>query len=65
MAEIINLRQVRKQRDRAAREAEAADNRRRFGRTQADKAADAARTAEAERAARALDAQRRDTPDDE
>lgn len=64
MAEIINLRQARKQRNRATREAEAADNRRRFGRTKAEKADDAARTADAERAARTLDAKRleRDDP---
>ena len=36
MAEIINLRQARKRRERADKEAEAAENRVRHGRTKAD-----------------------------
>ena len=49
MAEIINLRLARKARDRvvAARTAEA--NRAKFGRTKAERAADAAERARAER----------------
>jgi hypothetical protein len=38
LAEIVNLRQARKSKARAEREAEAAANRRRFGRTKAEKA---------------------------
>ncbi len=45
MAEIVNLRRARKDRARAGKEAQAADNRTRFGRTKAEKA-----EAEAERA---------------
>jgi Domain of unknown function (DUF4169) len=40
MAEIVNLRRVRKDKERREREAEADANRRRFGRTKAEKAAD-------------------------
>lgn len=40
VAEIVNLRTARKSRARAERESEAAANRRRFGRTKAEKAAD-------------------------
>ncbi len=40
MAEIVNLRRVRKDKARRERESEAAANRRRFGRTKAEKAAD-------------------------
>jgi hypothetical protein len=40
MAEIVNLRRARKDRAKAEREAEAAANRRRFGRTKAEKVAD-------------------------
>ena len=50
MAEIVNLRQARKHAARAAREAEAAANRLKFGRTAAEKRADAL---EAERLRRA------------
>jgi hypothetical protein len=57
MGELINLRQVRKRRDRAAREAEAAANRTRFGRTKADKRAE---TDAADRARRDLDGKRLD-----
>ena len=44
MAEIVNLRQARKNRVRAAKDARAAENRTRFGHTRAEKGA-----AEAER----------------
>ena len=40
MAEIVNLRRARKDKERQQRESEAAANRRRFGRTKAEKAAD-------------------------
>ena len=42
MADIINLNQARKQRARAGKGAKAEENRVRFGRTKAEKAADAA-----------------------
>lgn len=45
MGEVIGLRTARKARDRAAREAEAAANRARHGRTRAEKATDAAEQA--------------------
>ena len=37
MAEIVNLRQTRKDRARAAKDARAAENRNRFGRAKAEK----------------------------
>jgi len=40
MAEIINLRRARKEKERRGRESEADANRRRFGRTKGQKAAD-------------------------
>jgi hypothetical protein len=40
MAEIVNLKQVRKDKARREREREAEANRQRFGRTKAQKAAD-------------------------
>lgn len=40
MAEIINLKQARKDRARRERDSEADTNRRRFGRTRAEKKAD-------------------------
>jgi hypothetical protein len=40
MAEIVNLRRARKDKARQRRESEADANRRRFGRTKAEKAAD-------------------------
>ncbi len=40
MAEIVNLKQVRKDKARRERKREAAANRQRFGRTKAQKAAD-------------------------
>ena len=45
MAEIINLNRARKQRAAAAKQAEAEANRARFGRTKAEKQADAAEIA--------------------
>jgi hypothetical protein len=57
MADIINLRRVRKAKQRDERTASAQENRRRFGRTKAEKATEAA---EREKAARALDDHRRD-----
>lgn len=58
--EIINLRRARKQKARAEREQEAAENRRRFGQTKAEKETEAATR---EQAARLLDAHKRETPD--
>lgn len=40
MSEIVNLRRARKERQRRERDAEAEANRRRFGRTKAQKAVD-------------------------
>jgi len=57
MAEIINLRRVRKTRDRAVSEAEAAANRLSHGRRKAEKQAT---RAERERQERSLDGARRD-----
>ena len=57
MAEPINLNRARKARARADAKSQAAENRVRFGRTGAEKAA--ART-EAERNARALDGAKRE-----
>jgi hypothetical protein len=52
MAEIVNLRQARKGKARAEREAAAAANRQKFGRSKAERAAEAARAKlEAERLA--------------
>ena len=52
MAEIINLKRMRKEKERRDRDSEAAANRRRFGRTKAQKAAD---EADADRKRRLLD----------
>ncbi len=52
MAEIVNLRTVRKQQERIAAALEAAENRVRHGRTKAEKLRD---RLDAERAAQALD----------
>jgi hypothetical protein len=49
MAEILSLSKVRKTRVRAAKEATAAENRVKFGRTKAEKARQAAETAIAEK----------------
>lgn len=57
MAEIVNLQRARKERARREREAEADANRRRFGRTKAEKAAE--RDAEA-RTTRTFDGKRLD-----
>ena len=48
MAELVNLRQARKRRDRAEAEKDAEANRRKFGRTKAEREL---KTAEARRAA--------------
>lgn len=57
MAEIVNLRRARKERQRAGREEEAAARRRRFGRTKQDKAAE---EAERVRKTRLLEGHRRE-----
>jgi hypothetical protein len=57
MAEIINLRQARKQKARAEKEARADQNRIAFGRTKADKELT---KAEREMARRRLDSHKRD-----
>jgi hypothetical protein len=57
MAEIVNLRQARKQKARAEKEARASDNRIQFGRTKAEKKLT---KAERDMAARRLDAHKRD-----
>jgi hypothetical protein len=57
MAEIINLRRARKDKQRRDKASEADDNRRRFGRTRAEKAADEAAAA---RSRRTLDGKRLD-----
>lgn len=49
MADIINLRNVRKQKARAEREIQASQNRVLFGRTKAEKLKDAAEKAKAEK----------------
>ena len=59
MADIINLNKVRKAKARATAEKQAAENRIRFGRSKAEKAAD--RRAEAEAASK-LDGHRLDPP---
>lgn len=62
MAEIVNLKRVRKEKARAGKEAKADENRRRFGRSKAERAA---LEAEAELARRKLDAHRVDGSADE
>ena len=57
MAEIVNLRRVRKDKARRDRESEADANRQRFGRTKAEKIAD--KDAET-RARRSLDGKQRE-----
>lgn len=57
MAEIVNLRQARKRKARAEQEAQAAENRVRFGRCQAEKRASRAAR---DKAARELDGKKRD-----
>ena len=62
MAEIVNLRQARKDKARAEKEALAEANRQKFGRSKAEKAlADAER----DKAGRVLDAHRLDKPKDQ
>jgi hypothetical protein len=60
MADVVNLRQARKAKERAEREQTAAERRRAFGRTKAEKLAEAA---EKERAAKLLAGHQRD-PDE-
>ena len=50
MADIINLRRVRKEKQRRGKESEAQANRQRFGRTKAQKAADQDAAARRQRA---------------
>jgi hypothetical protein len=57
MAEVINLKRARKDKARSDREQQAAANRRRFGRTKAEKTAD--RDAE-QRGVRTIDGKRLD-----
>lgn len=59
MAEIVNLRAARKDRERAKKRAEGDENAARFGRTKALKALEKAR---AEKARDDLDAHRREEP---
>ena len=60
MAELVNLRRARKARQRAEQEAQAAENRARFGRPKAEKRLEAAR---AEKARRDLEGKRREPGD--
>ena len=57
MAEIVNLRSVRKAKARAGKEADAAANRQKFGRTKAEKQTEAAKAA---LATKTLDAHKRE-----
>ena len=57
MADIINLRRARKAKARTGREQQAAEKRRAFGRTKAEREREAA---ERERAARTIDGHKRD-----
>lgn len=57
MAEIVNLRQARKAKARGGKEADAASNRAKFGRTKAEKQTEAAKAALAEKT---LDGHKRD-----
>ncbi|MBN9304336.1 MAG: DUF4169 domain-containing protein [Devosia sp. 67-54] len=58
MADIVNLNRARKQKSRAEREQQAAENRVRFGRSKAEKARDAAEKSLAEKL---VEAHRRDS----
>lgn len=60
MGDVVNLNRFRKQRDRALKEAQAAENRVRFGRTKADKQKGGR---EQERAGTELDGKRLDDPE--
>lgn len=62
MAEIIRLRQVKKQRSRARKRAQADENAVKFGRTKAERSLEAARN---DKAARLLDGHRRDDGSEE
>lgn len=62
MAEIINLRRARKQRDRAAAEKQAEQNRISFGRSKAERSLT---EAERDKAARTLEGHRLPGSDDE
>jgi hypothetical protein len=57
MADVINLRSARKQKERSVREQQAANNREKFGRSKSEKTAT---TLEAARAEKALNAHKRD-----
>lgn len=61
MGEVINLRRARKEREKAAKEAEAAANRLLHGRSKAERRL---AEGEAEIAARRLEGHRRDEPDE-
>jgi hypothetical protein len=60
MAEIVNLRQARKQKARSDKEAKAAENRIAFGRTKAERQLSEAKTG---LDARRLEGHRRDEPE--
>jgi hypothetical protein len=60
MAEVINLKRVRKAKARSEQQKTAAENRRRFGRTKAEKAAD---RGAADRAGRSFDGKQLDKKD--
>lgn len=62
MAEIVNLRRARKARARVEKEAQAAENRLRFGTSAAERQASAG---ERDKARRHLDGHRRDMPGEE
>jgi len=62
MADIVNLRRARKDKERREHESQARANRRRFGRTKAEKAADEDAN---RRSRRALDDKRLRSRDDE
>ncbi len=59
MGEIVNLREARKRREKAARDAQAAENRTRFGRTTGEKQED---QRERERRTALLDQSKLDPP---
>ena len=61
-ADIVNLRQVRKAKQRAAKESQAATNRARFGRSKSERLRDEAEQA---RTARELAGKRLEKPDEE
>jgi hypothetical protein len=62
MADILSLSKARKAKDHAQKEAKAAENRVKFGRTKAEKSRD---TMEREGAAKSADLHRRQLSDDE